>query len=336
MRRFIELFAVAWPGLLLALVLASLANFVHLSSQLANFFVDPLYLAFLLGLCVRLILGDKFIFWPGFALTQDLFIPIGIILYATQVHWENLSMSTLQPFLIPLVLALILYHLILVTPAKRLKIKKEGGILIWASCGLLGPLAVVLLAPALEAADEDIAFSLILAFFVTTVMLIFSPILMALHPVDPLILGTLSTLSLPMLSPLNPITQGMPSAIATAGLLFGIKVALLAPLALGIYLGHRIRKGRSSRFPLFLIVLFFAIGFLFSFVPTLAFARENYEPITKFILTLALTGVGLSTNLRTILFERTKAISIYLILALVASVSVYLVGLWTLRILQPG
>jgi len=336
MKRLLELFKVTWPGFLVALLLALFANFVHLSTRLANFFIDPLYLAFILGLWVRWTLGEKFILWPGFALTQDLFIPIGIILYGTQVHWENLSTSTLQPFLIPLVLALILYYVILVTPAKKLKISKEGSLLIWASCGLLGPLAVVLLASTLEASDEDISFSMILAFFVTTIMLILSPMLQAHFPVDPLTLGTLSTLSLPFLSPFNPITQGVPGAIAAAGLLFGLKVAMLAPVAFGIYLGHRFRKGHSGGFPLFLILTFFAVSILFSFVPSLSFARDNYEPVTKFILTLALTGVGLSTNLRTLFADRMKAVFFYFVLALIASVTVYFTGLLTLHFLHTN
>lgn len=334
MKNFFELIGVSWPGFLLALALTILVHFVHLSTQVENFFVDPLYLAFFIGLFVRWMIGEKFIFWPGFALTQDLFIPIGILLYATQVRWETLSLSSLQPFLIPLVFALLVYYLILVSPARKFKIRKEGSLLIWAASGLLGPLAVVLLSPALEASDIEASFALILAFFVTTAMLIVSPFLLSRYPVQPLVLGTLSMLSLPMLSPVNSITHNFPGAIAAAGLVFGIKVALLAPVALGIYMSNKARKKESGRFPLFLILGFFAIGLIFSFVPTLWYVRDNYEPAAKFLLTLALMGVGLSTDLRAILFERTKTLFIYLLLALAASAAVCLTGLWSLNLLQ--
>lgn len=316
MKKNIELAKLIIPGFLPALLIMMTA--LTFSRKL-GLFADPLILAFLLGVLVRFVLGNRFVFWPGFAFVQDFFIPLGILLYASQVDWKIVSPAAIQRFTLPLGLALLGYYFFLVLPGKKLGLRRNAALLIWASCALLGPIAVVILTPLLEPTDDETSLSLILSVFTTLYLL---PVLLLLHQqlhFSAFSLGTLGAITLPLIGTVGNLVRGFVQAASTASLLLGFKVMLLGPVAFSVYSEKKAEEKKKQKLPLLYILLFVLISILFSYVPKAGMSVPVFGNLARIILTLALAGVGLSCNLQSLLEHERKALSAYLVLSFLAS-----------------
>jgi len=317
-----------WPGLALVLIVALLSRFLHgfISQPVLSKSISEILIAVLLGLLVgnAFPLGKEFRAGAKFALQR--LLRLGIILLGLRLSLQDVAATGLTAFV--LVVICISAALAMAWFAGRLfKVPPKLAALIGVGTAICGNTAIIATAPVLEADEEEMGFA------VATITL-FGLLAVLLYPLIGHALGLSErAFGLWAGTAVNDTSQVVAVGAIYSELSLNVATVvkltrntLMAPLIIlfGLVYARSLNRkmsdsaARATRFDWKKIVPGFVLGFLaLSLVRTLGVAAgllpqnvsnpgdlqsaasllKAFDEISKFLILMALTGVGLNTNL---------------------------------------
>lgn len=317
----------AFPGLNLVVAVALVARFLQglLPGPTLNRAVSEILVAVLLGLYVRNALGIPTSFEPGVKFALQRVLRLGIVLLGLRLSMQDVAATGVSALL--LVVACITIALTLAFTAGRLfRVPPKLALLIGVGTAICGNSAIVATAPVVEAREEDVSFA------VATIT-VFGVLAVILYPVIGQALG-LSDRAFGMWAgtAVNDTSQVVavgaaysPLALSVATVVKLTRNTLMAPLIVLIGLVYRRTRSGADRPGAAVaagsLIPWFVLGFLaLSLVRTggvavgalpasvdqpgdlqaAASALKVLDEAAKFAILMALAGVGLGTNIRSL------------------------------------
>lgn len=284
------------PGIIIISAIGYLAYLISTYNPL----LDALVVGLVLGILLRLTIGNQEILNPGITLTQTVFIQLGLILYGVKLNFTRIfAMGWLIPILIVAVQATI--FLVTLWAGKRFKVDEKTTLLLAVGTSICGASAIAVVTPAVEGESKDVSISLVVITLLgTSGAIIYSLIAPIINPpVTAYAFFAASTLHMTGLVKVAASVIEGATDIALAIKLF--RTAMLAPviLILGFLQSRRNAQefGQRTPFPIPWFVIAFitmAIIITLGLIPT-----ETVKTITlagKIIFTIALAAIGYQVN----------------------------------------
>jgi uncharacterized integral membrane protein (TIGR00698 family) len=300
---FVQLKAVL-PGLLLTSGLAILANSLKKIPSLS--FLSALILAILLGILVKNIIGTAKIFQPGITFSLKRILRLAIILLGLQLSLPQVIAVG------PIGLGIVIFTLASTFVftcwfGRQLGVNNKLTKLIAAGTSICGASAIVATNSVVESKDEDVAYAVATVTVFGTISMLLYPLLPALLNLNSQEFGIWCGVSIHEVAQVvaAAFQDGQSSGeIATIAKLS--RVIFLAPivLVLGLFstrISQQSQQVKLSKLP----VPWFVFGFigLIIFNSLNIFPNDVKEMIiegNRFLLTVAMAGMGLQTNLKKI------------------------------------
>ena len=303
-------------GVLLAVGIAVVALLVGDAIKV----IDPLVLAVILGMLVRATLGrqERFLVrtLPGIFLAQTVFIPVGIILYGKNLDFHVLAKTNplvaIETLGLSLVSMLLLYAL-----GRLIGLRGRFGLLLGFGSAVCGASAIAITSPICECEPDETAVGLVANTRV---------VLMAVAGFDFFVRSaipseTYATMCGELLHQTGAVKmalQDLSADLQVLGMtLKSLRVAFL--LVLIPVVSRLLRRGLY--FPWYLL-LFAAVGVLFSTVRMPAVALQLIGGVHNLCFASALASVGLNARIGSVLVRLPKP------LLLVSGVFVAVCGLF--------
>lgn len=289
------------PGLLLTGGIAALAFGLHALPGIG--LLSPMILALLLGVAVHNLAGTPATTLPGITFSLKRLLRLGIVLLGLQLTAAELAAVGGTGLLI-VVTVLASTYALTVLLARPLGVERGLAELIAAGTSVCGASAILAANTVTRARQEDVAYAIAcITLFGTTSMALF-PLLLPLLPLDQQAYGLWSGTAL------HEVAQAVAAAFQggqQAGELGTVaklaRVALLAPLILVLGWSARRRAGKAGEtaapvpFPLFVLGFLAMVG-LNSVVGVPEALAPWTRLATSFLLTMALTAMGLGMSVR--------------------------------------
>jgi len=267
----------------------------YLTSSLHPSF-DILVVSIIFGMLVSNMLHERETLEPGVNAAIKVFLPLGVGLYGLQltlpagvkaVHWLAVAGVFAFTFLAAYFIS------------KGFGLQKKLAILVGTGMSVCGASAIAVVAPLLGAKKEDTSIAIISVMTVgITGMLIYK----FLPQMTGLPIGKFAFLSgttLPMLGQVKVASQTLGEQSLQMAMSFKLlRVSLLLALAIGVVLTAG-RPEKKLYIPWFMVV-FVVLAVLGNLSGAVAGLRGAVEPVGRFSLAAALTGIGLSLDLESI------------------------------------
>ncbi|QNB46563.1 putative sulfate exporter family transporter [Thermanaerosceptrum fracticalcis] len=308
------------PGLLLTAIIAYVSEYLHSVITFGGQKpVSGVTIAILIGMAIENSVGLASIFKAGVHFSQKKILKIAIILLGLSLSFITVITTGSKALIIILIcisFALTITYFL----GKKLGLPEKLAVLIGVGTAICGSTAIVASSPAIAAKDEEVSFS------VGTIT-VFGVIAVFLYP----ILGKLLLLSDMQFGTWAGVAVNDTSQVVAAGFAYSeaagkiatvvklTRTVLLAPLVLilGIIytkkqdIGTKDKVNYIKIFPWF-VVGFIAMAVLRTIGDTL-FAAQSFWPVlleqskelSKFLIVMAMSGVGLLTN-----FEQMKKVGL--------------------------
>ncbi|MGZ4160457.1 MAG: YeiH family protein [Neobacillus sp.] len=275
--------------------------------------IGPLACAILLSFVFRQIFGYPELIRSGIQFSSKNLLRCAIILYGLKLN-INVIFHQGFPLLMKGALTIIFSIVVLMLLAKWMKADVNLSLLLSVGTGICGAAAIAAVSPIINAKDEDTAMGVGIIALVGTVFSIIYTLLLPILPIHLTDYGTWSGVSLHEIA--NVALAAAPAgqdALALALLSKLARVFLLIPVCFILMFWMK-KKGKMEgeakfEFPWFLIgfiIMSFAGSYIFGHVVQLSSKIiTDTATFTTFILTMAMTGLGLNINFKEL---RTKAI----------------------------
>jgi uncharacterized integral membrane protein (TIGR00698 family) len=283
------------PGLGVAIIIAVIATIFSFGHAA----LDPLVLSILIGIVLGNLLGPYENFKPGILLAQRVFIPLGIILYGTQMDVRPLQTygtgRVLHIFAMVLVGLLVIYGI-----SRKLGISGKIGMLLSAGTAICGASAIMVLSPVIKAEREDTSISLLSITIVGLCGVILYPIVQELISLPDRLYALLCGSTLNQLGQVKAAASFMGHDVINMAV--PVKLLRMATL-LPIAVAYSLITGRETKkvyIPWF-IIGFIIVAVLVNAVPGLHAIREVVSPYVAFCFSIALAGIGLSVDIESII-----------------------------------
>lgn len=288
------------PGVILTVTLGTLA---FLLSHLLNAF-DALIIGITVGMLARTIIGEKKLLQPGLSWSVSFFIPIGIIFYGVNLRFHELDIVPLAVWL-QVVIGIALIFSAALWLGKKLLLSNSLSLLIAVGTAICGASAIALVTPVLKAKAEETSVALL-------VITIWGLVGLFLYPLIQLILG-MSIENYAVLAATTLHQTGLVKTAAaqygdaclnTAMVIKGARTFLIIPTIYVLTLLQEDNVEAHDRktcfcLPCFLWIFLF-VGIIFSFVEPLKMYANPIKPFSTALWTMAMTGLGLSVDIRTV------------------------------------
>jgi len=325
------------PGLALAVAIAGIAaGFEWIEARLLGaVLLDGLVLAILLGTLVHTMLGLDGRLWPGIHFAAKPVLEVAIVLLGGTISAQALAASGL-PLLASVAGVVVLALLVSYGIGRLLGLDARLAALVACGNSICGNSAIMATAPAMAAPSEDIAAAIGFTAVLGIAVVVLLPACFALLGLSEWQYGVLAGLTVYAVPQVLAATMPVSALSAQVGTLVKlVRVLMLGPVVLAIGLRHG--AGGRARLPLSVLVPWFILGFL-----VLAGARASglvpdglAEPMrlgSNALTLVAMAGLGLSVNLRSVLASggRVLAAGALSILALAA------LALLVARVLPAG
>lgn len=317
------------PGIILVIAISLLSIFFNdLIKSFIN--LESLTIAIIIGIVVGNVFHIKDSFKPGINLSLKKLLKVGIVLLGFKLNVH--SILKLGPQILIMVPIYVLIALTLsIVLGKLFKVNNKLSVLIGVGSCICGASAVMAMAPCINAKDDDSIIAVSIVSFLGAVgVLIYTAIATSSIGLTPIQYGVWSGLSL----------HGVAHAIAAAfamGKVSGeigtfvkmARVLMLVPVSLVLGLAFNKVEGekgsKKAKFPLY--VLFFIIAGVIN-----SFGIIPYQIInilgrsSSFLILMAMTAMGLSVNLKSILNKGKNAsilgTVLFIILSLVSIITI--------------
>jgi uncharacterized integral membrane protein (TIGR00698 family) len=286
------------PGLVVAAVLGTVA---FMAANLKKYglpefelmkYIDPLVLAIVLGMLVRATIGKTKVLTkllPGIILAPYLFIPIGIILYGTQLRFDKMGEIHPSTFLWLIVTMGFSFAAIFISATKIFKTSAPLANLLAAGSAVCGASAIAVVSPVVDAEPDELGAALI-----TNTLLVIAS-LFTLKAITALVSPELfATTAGALLQQTGFVHMAVPKGPLQdlAMLLKTTRVALLVVIVPTIY--YILHK--RLFFPWYM-VLFVMVGCLYSTTHLPSSITDAIKVIFGIIFTTGLASIGLNANI---------------------------------------
>jgi uncharacterized integral membrane protein (TIGR00698 family) len=159
-KDFWQAVQAAWPGLNLVLGVAIVSRFLHglLDGTLVGRVVSEILIAILLGLYIRALIGQSPKLAPGIAFSMKQILRLGIILLGLRLSLQDIGATGWRG--LGLIVLCIIVALSLAWIGKRLfHISPRLATLIGVGTAICGNSAIIATAPVIEADEEEVSFA---------------------------------------------------------------------------------------------------------------------------------------------------------------------------------
>ena len=296
-------------GLVLVTALAGAAFFLAQQSWFQSMSMGPLTLAIVLGIVIgnTVLRSQPAILADGVLLAKGPLLRLGIILYGFGITFQQISAVGANGVLLDAVMIASTFMLAQLIGRRWMKMEKETTVLIGAGASICGAAAVLATEPVVKGRSDQVSVA------VATVV-IFGTISMFLYPlVYPLLGMTEHQFGIYVGSTVHEVAQ-----VVAAGQAIGteaansaiiekmVRVMMLAPFLLilaNVRLPSRnANAGAAKKEKQKLVIPWFAVLFLVaaamnSVIAMPAMASDAIRHIDLFLLSMAMTALGLSTQI---------------------------------------
>ena len=297
-------------GLVLVTALAGAAFFLAQHSWFQSMSMGPLTLAIVLGIVIgnTVLRSQPAILVDGVLLAKGPLLRLGIILYGFGITFQQISAVGANGVLLDAVMIASTFMLAQLVGRRWMKMEKETTILIGAGASICGAAAVLATEPVVKGRSDQVSVA------VATVV-IFGTISMFLYPlVYPLLAMTEHQFGIYVGSTVHEVAQ-----VVAAGQAIGteaansaiiekmVRVMMLAPFLLilanvRLPSSHNTNAGAAKKEKQKLVIPWFAVLFLVaaavnSVIAMPAIASDAIRHIDLFLLSMAMTALGLSTQI---------------------------------------
>lgn len=314
----------AMPGLYMVIAVALVARYLHslIPSAAMARAVSEVFVAVFLGLYIRNVIHFSARFEPGIRFAMRRLLRLAIILLGLRLSLQDVVATGLSSLLLILAcisLALALAHF----GGKLLRIPPRLAALIGVGTSICGNTAIVAVAPVLEARDEDVSFAVATITFFGTFAVILYPIIGYFAGLSDHTFGLWAGTAV------NDTSQVVATGAAFSDVARDIATVvkltrntLMAPLIIVIGLVYarsqnRVQTGSEARLNFSKVVPWFVVGFLaMTLVRTIGVAAgilpqsvsnpgaltgaasflKFVDSISKFAILMALSAIGLGTD----------------------------------------
>ena len=300
------------PGLALVALMAGAAFVLAQQSWFQSMSMGPLTLAIVLGIVAgnTVLRNQSAILADGIFLAKGSLLRLGIILYGFGITFQQVSAVGANGVLLDAIMIASTFALAQLIGRRWMKMEKETAILIGAGASICGAAAVLATEPVVKGRSDQVSVA------VATVV-IFGTISMFLYPLMYPLLGmTEHQYGIYVGSTIHEVAQVVAAgqAISTEAANSAIiekmvRVMMLAPFLLilaNIRLPNRsINAGLGKKERQKLVIPWFAVLFLVaaavnSVIAMPAMATNAIRHVDLFLLTMAMTALGLSTQMSAI------------------------------------
>jgi uncharacterized integral membrane protein (TIGR00698 family) len=286
------------PGLFLTASLAAMAFTVRTLPLFGR--LSPLILAIVLGIAFHNLIGTPVRARAGVGFSMRRVLRFAIILIGLQLTAQQVAQVGLAG-LAEIATVLIATFVFTKWLGRVIGVEAKLAELIAAGTSICGASAVIATNTVTEAHDEDVAYAVACVTVFGSIAMLTYPLVPALLQLSPHQYGLWAG------SSIHEIAQVVAAAFqdgkaagefATVAKLS--RIAMLAPLVIGLGLvkhyGKPAQRRRAVPLPWF-VLGFVALAGLNSIVTLPADAKQTVATITTFLLTMALAGMGLETDL---------------------------------------
>lgn len=283
------------PGLGLVVAIAAASHLLSLGHTA----LDPLVLAMLASIVVGNLFGPRESLGPGISLSHRTFIPLGIILYGTQMDAHPLLAYGMDRVLHILLMVVIgLFSIVWISD--KLGISRTIGLLLAAGSSICGASAIMVLSPVIKAKQEDTSISLLAITVVGLSGVILYPLALVLFSLPENLYALLCGSTLFQVGQVRAAAAFVgPDAVEMALPVKLLRVTALLPVAVAYSL-LKGREGRRIYVPWF-IVGFIITAALSNLLPALAVRRAALAPYGAFCFSLAVAAIGLTVDIESII-----------------------------------
>jgi uncharacterized integral membrane protein (TIGR00698 family) len=284
------------PGLGLAVLVAAVSQVLSLGHAT----LDPLVLSILISIILGNLIGARSALQPGIEFTRENIIPLGIILYGTQVDLQPLRLHGIDR--VVQVITMVFVGLAAVAwLSKALGVRRKTGLLLAAGTAICGASAIIVLSPVVQAEKEDTSISLLAITVIGLTGVILYPILQEALALSEERYAFLCASTLPQMGQV----QAAASLLGESALKLAVPIKLLrVGMLLPVAVVFSIINGRDRRGKIY--IPWFIVGFLVAAVavnlfPSLSSYSPAIAPSVRFFFSIAIAGIGLSIDLEAII-----------------------------------
>ena len=294
------------PGIILVFLVGLAAYGL---SRLHNS-LDALAMAILIGITARTIIGQAEWYISGVKLGLKVFIPIGIILYGSNLSFK--FSASLPPSVITLtLLCMVLFYLVIFILNRFWKIAPKTGELIADGSAICGASAIAVISPAVDAEPKDTSISLLV---VTTIGLLGAmvyPILKEVLSLPDGVYAVLSGATLHQTGIVRIAVSSLEKEYATMALTVkSVRILMLLAVTVFTVLIHS-RSAKSkflfdkqslwSGFRRVWFLLPFLIMALLVSYPATSATLVQVRPWATFVFSMALGSIGLLVDVESVI-----------------------------------
>ncbi len=330
------------PGLILCALLALLARWVHtlpfppFTLEGGRHVIDTMLLAIALGIVIRNVFPFPYWLKPGVKYAVKRVLPFAIVFMGAKLDFIDVVRISGQALFVSVICVGAALWLT-IWLCRRTGVGKKLGILIGVGTAICGGTAIAVIAPVIEAEDEDTAFAV-------TAITLYGLVSIALFP----LIGTMLDMAQFVFGVWAGVGVHATPQVMAAGFAYGqeagevavivklVRVLLLAPMVVGIgaWYAREVRQHRAhvpqrtnwtTLFPPFILgFLAMALANTLNLLPdftlhlseSVLWAAQDVDvamgtlstKTSSFLITVAMAGVGMGVHLRGLLNVGLKAL----------------------------
>ena len=288
------------PGMSFAGAIATVALLTRHISGMASF--SPMILAIVMGMAFHNTVGTPTFAKPGIAFSVRRLLRIAIVLLGFQLTLTEITEVGARGLLI-IVISVIAAFAFTVWVGRVLEVDRKLSQLIAAGTSICGASAIIATNTVTEAQDEDVAYAIACVTMFGSIAMFAYPLLQGLLRLDPQAYGLWSGASIHELAQVVAASFQNGQRAGEIGTMVKLaRIMLLAPMVFALSMRARFSANgatvRSAKPPLPWFVLgFTALVGLNSVVAIPPDARKVIVTLTTFLLSVALAGMGLETDI---------------------------------------
>lgn len=283
------------PGLGIAVFIAAVSYLL----ALGHVALDPLVLSILISIIVGNLLGPYRNIEAGVSLSYRLFIPLGIILYGTQMDLQPLRTVGIRHITHTIVIVFACLAAVSWL-SHRLGLAKKLSMLLAAGSAICGASAIMVLSPVIGAKKEETSVALLAITVIGLAGIIVYPLAQEYLNLSERTYGLLCGSTLYQMGQVRvAATLLSQAAVDIAIPVKLIRIGALLPVAIMFSL---LARGRGQK----LFIPWFIVGSIivaaaFNVVPALGALRASIASFISFIFAIAIAGIGLTIDLESII-----------------------------------
>lgn len=297
---------------------------------------DALVVSIILGMLLSNMLERREMLHKGINIMLRFFLPAGVALYGTQLTFGNnidywMWLSVIAVFVFSFAVTFLI--------ARAFRLHDRLAVLLASGFAVCGASAIAVISPLVNARKEDTSIATIVIMVMGLVSIVFYPILWDMTDMTIREIAFFSGTTIPMLGQVKVAagTAGIDSlSLAVRFKLVRISMLLFIAAGLLIFSGKwrsgtaegvlKITAGGMASSGLYIpwfMVVFIVLALIANVVEIPVSITRILEPVSRFLLSLALAAIGLSVDLDSITSEGTRPLVVVFLSWVIVALFVY-------------